>query len=565
MESYRKVIFFIILGIILVKTALVSLVPAPSEFSDVYIYSKMAWSFFNFMEFSIHGVPTSLFPPLYPILLSVSYIFKDMVFVYWLMKVINVILSSLIFIPAYLLSKEFFNEKRSIIIGLLVSLLPGSFAFSGYIMAENLLYPLVLSAFYLIYRSFNEEGYKFDILAGIFIGLSFLTKVTSIMLLVLVFFYFCYKFSLKQAKKKVVLGLFFFLTVLPWIIRNGLLFGFNFSGILGHYSKEASLTLNLLGVLPNVLSWFLLYISFIVLGSGIILFLMSLNTLFSKDKKVKDFSIFVFFSLVILSGMLAIPNISAVSFYETFFPWLLGRPVGRYIDVLLPLFIILGVLGFEKYKEEENWFNERFLITSIFVLIGSTLLFFPLYPVNNMTLTWLGVLNSLLGYLYGKGLNTDFFLGSYIILMIILLIAVIIIYYLHYLGKLKLRNILPLLFVFFIVTSLGVYGVNVYNSKKYWDDGELMKTGKWLNKYDNSEYPVLIDDKYEGKIWKEDQSSLYEGEGNNSVTVVGFFINNEIRIGDVENVEGFKYVISKGDLNLKLVHEEGDVKVYENG
>src|SRR3990167_7154988 len=565
MKNPGKTMLFVILGIIILKLILASSVPAPSAFSDAYIYSKMARSFFILGEFSIHGVSTSLFPPLYPILLSVSYVFKDMVLVYWVMKVINVILSSLIFIPAYLLAKEFFNEKRSIVIGLLVSLLPCSFAFSGYIMAENLLYPLVLGAFYLIYKSFNDEGYRFDVLAGIFIGLGFLTKVTSIMLLFLVFFYFCYRPSIKQVKKKGVLGVFFILTILPWIIRNGLLFGFSFSGMLGHYSKEASLTLDVLSALPNVGSWFVLYISFVVLSSGIVLFLMSFNSLFSKDKKIRDFSILSFLGLVILAGILAIPNISAVSYYESFFHWLIGRPVGRYIDLILPLFVILGVLGFKVYEKERRMFNESFLITLIFVLIGSTLLFFPLFPVNNMTLTWLGVSNSLLGYLYGKGLNTDFFLGSYIILMIILLIAVIIIYYLHYLGKLKLRNILPLLFVFFIVTSLGVYGVNVYNSKKYWDDGELMKTGKWLNKYDNSEYPVLIDDKYEGKIWKEDQSSLYEGEGNNSVTVVGFFINNEIRIGDVENVEGFKYVISKGDLNLKLVHEEGDVKVYENG
>ena len=564
MKTPGKTILFVILGIIILKLILASSVPAPSAFSDAYIYSKMARSFFILGEFSIHGVSTSLFPPLYPILLSVSYVFKDMVLVYWVMKVINVFLSSLIFIPAYLLSKEFFNEKRSVVIGLLVSLLPGSFAFSGYIMAENLLYPLVLGAFYLIYKSFNDEGYRFDVLAGIFIGLGFLTKVTSIMLLFLVFFYFCYRPSIKQVKKKGVLGVFFFLTILPWIIRNGLLFGFSFSGMLGHYSKEASLTLDILAALPNVGSWFVLYISFVVLSSGIVLFLMSFNSLFSKDKKTRDFSIFSFLGLVILAGILAIPNISAVSYYESFFHWLIGRPVGRYIDLILPLFVILGVLGFKVYEKERRMFNESFLITLIFVLIGSTLLFFPLFPVNNMSLTLLGIFSSILGLLQGKGIE-EFVLGSYIVIMFVLLVVTIIIYYLHHLGKLNLRNVMPVLFAFFILTSLSVYGVNIYNSGKYWNDGDLMKTGKWLNKFDNSEYSVLIDEKYEGKIWKKDQSSLYEGKGNNSVTVVGFFINNEIRIGNVEDSEGFKYVISKGDLDLKLVHEEGGVKVYKNG
>ena len=181
-----------------------------------------------------------------------------------------------------------------------------------------------------------------------------------------------------------------------------------------------------------------------------------------------------------------------------------------------------------------------------------------------MSLTLLGIFSSILGLLQGKGIE-EFVLGSYIVIMFVLLVVTIIIYYLHHLGKLNLRNVMPVLFAFFILTSLSVYGVNIYNSGKYWNDGDLMKTGKWLNKFDNSDYLVLIDEKYEGKIWKKEQSSLYEGRGNNSVTVVGFFINNEIRIGNVANSEGFKYVISKGDLDLKLVHEEGGVKVYKNG
>lgn len=90
-----------------------------------------------------------------------------------------------------------------------------------------------------------------------------------------------------------------------------------------------------------------------------------------------------------------------------------------------------------------------------------------------------------------------------------------------------------------------------------------MKAGLWLNDYDKSDYKVLIDERYEGKIWKKDQSSLYEGKGNNSVTVIGFWINNEIRIGNVSKTDGFKYVISKDDLNLKLIHKEGEIKIYE--
>ncbi|MBI4159045.1 glycosyltransferase family 39 protein [Candidatus Woesearchaeota archaeon] len=564
MDKVDKTLVYCILGIIFLKILLVSIIPAPSAFSDSYIYSKMAQSFFNSGEFSIHGVATSLFPPLYPIFLSISYVFKDMEKVFFLMKIINVILSTLIFIPAYLLAKEFFEKKKSAIIALLVSIIPSSFAFSGYLMAENLLYPLFLTSFYLIYKSFNSESYKFNILAGIFIGLSFLTKVTALVLLILTFLYLIYKLSIKQVKKKAILFLFFILTILPWFIRNGRLFGFNFQGLTGHYAKEASLTLNLFQAMPNAGSWTLLYISFLALASGVLFFLMSFNTVFSKDKKVRDFSLLVFAGVLILAIIIAIPNIKAVSFYDTILPWLLGRPVGRYIDLVLPLTILLGFIGFQEYEKNRSYFGISFLITSFFVIFGSTLLFFPLFPVNNISLTWIGVLNSIINPLFERGLEeTSFSLINYIILTALLSLILLFIGYLHYSKKLILKEILPFIFIFFIISSLGVYSINYYDSSKYWYNGDLMKSGLWLNGRDQGEYSVLIDERYEGKIWKKDQSSLYEGEGNNSITVIGFWINNEIRIGNVEEAESFKYVISKDNLNLKLIHEEGGIKIYE--
>lgn len=562
MDRVDKTLFYGVLCIFFLKILLVSIIPAPSAFSDSYIYSKMAESFFNSGEFSIHGVFTSLFPPLYPIFLSISYIFKDMERVFFLMKIINVIISTLIFIPAYLLAKEFFDKKKSVIFALLISLIPSSFAFSGYLMAENLLYPLFLTAFYCIYRSFNSEGYKFDILAGFFIGLSFLTKVTSIVLLVITFVYLFY-IGVKQIKKKTVLFFVFLLTILPWIIRNGMLFDFNFNGLTGHYAKEASSTLNLFQALPNVVSWFLLYIGFLALASGIIFFLMSFNTLFSKDRKIKDFSLLAFLSVVILSFIISIPNIKAVSFYDTILPWLLGRPVGRYIDLVLPLVILLGFLGFNEYEKKRTHFGIFFSISSFFVIFGSVLLFFPLFPVNNVSLTWFGVLNSITGVLFGRGLEeAGFFIGNFIVLIIFLSLILLTFAYLHYNNKLNLKKILPFFFLFFFISSLGVFAINYYDSSKYWYNGDLMQSGLWLNDYDTSDYSVLIDERYEGKIWKKDQSTLYEGEGNNSVTVIGFWINNEIRIGNVEKIEGFKYVISKDDLNLELVHQEGGVRIY---
>src|SRR3989344_5522759 len=97
-------LYFILL--VIIKSILSYFIPAPSAFSDDYHYIKLARSFFNSQEFSIHEIPIQR-SLLYPIILSISYLFRDMTYVFLAMKIINAVISSLIIFPAWLLSKEF--------------------------------------------------------------------------------------------------------------------------------------------------------------------------------------------------------------------------------------------------------------------------------------------------------------------------------------------------------------------------------------------------------------------------------------------------------------------------
>ena len=105
MKKIIKQLFIFYLVVVLLKILLSSLIPSPSAYSDEYIYIKLARSFFFDFNFTIHNVMVDIYPPLYPMLLSISYISKDMTIVYFLMKVINALISSLIIIPAFLLSR----------------------------------------------------------------------------------------------------------------------------------------------------------------------------------------------------------------------------------------------------------------------------------------------------------------------------------------------------------------------------------------------------------------------------------------------------------------------------
>ena len=165
----KKILKKLLLGyliFVIIKSILSYFVPSPSAFSDEYIYAKMAREFFLNFDF----IDYKRYPPVYPILLSMSYLFNDMSIVYFIMKFINSLVSSLIIFPAWFISKEFMNEKNALKMAILVSLIPPIFAFSPLLMSENLFFPLFLFSFYFIYKSFISLDYKWDILAGIFIG-----------------------------------------------------------------------------------------------------------------------------------------------------------------------------------------------------------------------------------------------------------------------------------------------------------------------------------------------------------------------------------------------------------
>ena len=185
--KYLISLFFIVFGI---KLLLSYFIPSISAFSDEYYYAKMARGFFFNQEFNIHGIKAMVYPPLYPIVLSISYIFNDMQIVYFFMKGINALISTTVIIPIYLLGKEFMTTKKSILLALLVAVIPSTFSFTQYLMAENLLYPVSITAIYFIYMAFTHYRTKYFIFAGMFIAFAFLIKLISIALVALPILFF---------------------------------------------------------------------------------------------------------------------------------------------------------------------------------------------------------------------------------------------------------------------------------------------------------------------------------------------------------------------------------------
>jgi len=565
MKIWKKLVL-IYFVIVLVKVLLSYFIPSISSFSDGYFYAKAARSFFLEGSFLVHGIDFGKTLLLYPIVLSVSYLFNDMNLVYFSMKAINVIISSLIIFPTFLLAKEFLSRKRALKIAFLVSIIPVNFVFSNYLMAENLLYPLFLFAVYFIYKSFADNNLWMYALALIFSGLSVFTKLNSVVLFLVMFIMpFVSYFILKKKINKimfivpllVVLGsIFLFSNILNSVLVQYYLNYYN-SGILFDMIK---------GNYPwfNLIAKFLLSISVVFLGSGLIFFLMSF---FIKLRNYKT-KVLVWITLLVSFFVLAIgANHGVISRYD-FFKWLPHRPIGRYLDLILPLIIILGFIGF-KYFEMEYKKNKDKLVNLLWIftplaLYSSLLVFFPLFPINNMSLTWLGGLKYASDYLFfgirSFGISYSFYsLFGFGLFFILLLGGV---YFLYRKDLLKMDKLYVFIVMFFVLSSVSAYAVSYYNVNTYWD-GEQIQIGKWFNDYDEGSSVVLFNEiDCSRRILKLEQDSLCEP--SKSTTLMGFWMNDDIIIGNASEVDGVDFVVSRQELEFEVVKEsESGLKIYK--
>ena len=111
MKNNLKFLIILYFVLVIIKILIASSTPMSTAFSDDYQYLKMARSFFFDQNFNIHVIDFNYFPPLYPILISITHFFNDSLNIYFFIKVINALLSSLIIIPVYFLAKEFLSEN----------------------------------------------------------------------------------------------------------------------------------------------------------------------------------------------------------------------------------------------------------------------------------------------------------------------------------------------------------------------------------------------------------------------------------------------------------------------
>jgi len=555
MNKSCKMIIWLIMLFSFIKIVLSYFINIPSILSDEYLYFKAAESIFSNLSYSIHGIPFSSYPPLYSLLISLSFIFSDLHTAYFVSQLFNAIFSSLILIPSYLISREFMDSKKSLLISVVVGLLPMNFIFSSFIMSENIFYTLFLFSIYFLYKSFKSAGYKYDIIAGLFVGFSFLSRFAAISLIfitILMTFYmlFSEKNKILIFKKKFVMGIVSLIVVLPWFLRNILIFGFSIEGIFGHYATEVSVYSSGFNF-AAFLFWILLYLCFLMLSSGFIMTL-SLSNLFYELKKPEYRTFFILAVISILTVVIGSANhATSYSIKEiTSFSWLSGRPIGRYVDTALPIVIIAGlVLLFRSNKINKKIF---FITSSILTLFGSQLFFFTLLPGNNSSITLFGSISYMGGLV---GISKDFIVifMTFILLLFIALISLI-------LNKIDVKKLIMPLILFLIFSNVLAYGAIFYNSEQSFGSHPQILLSEWIGKNIASDKTILIDSDYCGRFTKENINVLCTASKNFSL--IGLWNRNDLTIGNIDYTKD--YIVTLKDLNLPIIKKtENGIYLYK--
>ena len=553
MKKEYKILLAVFFVVILIKIILGSFVGSATIFNDEYQYVKLARAFFHEQTFTIHGEDFQTYPPLYPIIISAAYVAEDMHVVYWFMKLINAIISSLVIFPVFWLARELLPKKDAILTAIISVLLPSHVAISPYILSENLFYPLAMLACLFIYKSFTEKSKWWEVGLGVILGLCLLTRIIGAILVGVVVGLVAWKLLQKdflQLKRKCLAAALFIVTILPWVIYKGTRFGFTLNGIFGGYVKVVTKEVprGLFEIIISFVDWFVIYLAIIGLAVGVLLFITNWNSCKERWKKNKLFYVMIITTFILT--LLVVAKYASFGSLKagTLFSWLTGRPIGRYAFFVLPLVVIAGIHGLSQ-KTTEKFRKTTLIGGSIIGLSILQVVGFGLFPVNNIPLSWIGAITRVVGQA-----------GTMICLTIIIIAAIII--SIKLLEKKSVKHLgITLTLVFCILVSLLSFGMTAYNAKTKWQDNEQMEVGKWIN--NNIESGTIVFDKTycQGERIEDKGTSICHPRLH--TTLAGLWINHPIQIKNVEDVKKGEYIITMQEFKYnELTSTAQGIRVY---
>ncbi len=197
--------------------------------SDDKTYDHLAMSLLTKREFSKNNIPIAWRGPGYPLFLASVYFFFG--HNHLAVRIIQSIIMSLLILIIYLISRETFGRKVAV-----VSVVLGCFyqpfiyylywAGSAFFMTEGFFTFLLAISVFLLIKFQKTNKFKYQVLSGIMLGITCLTRAVIMLLPFYLFLWFwltdkSFKIGLRRA---IPIIFFMGITILPWTVRNYLVF-----------------------------------------------------------------------------------------------------------------------------------------------------------------------------------------------------------------------------------------------------------------------------------------------------------------------------------------------------
>ncbi len=401
-DKYNWLIFYSFIILVILKLSISFIFQTPKLFSDEHSYAIIASEIVSGNLQLLGDIPsqipiTHLYPAGYSYFLTPAFIFgQNMSNVYYSMIFINIILSTLVLIPVFLIMKHFVSRKIAFFTSLLVATIPVLSVHTYLILSENAMYLMFLVSCFLVIKMFSVKNFdKTHILLYLISCLSVFAllaiKTTGLAMILAMILLLYYKMLREFNLKSIIYGYIAipFIIVLELILLAGKTnnFGYNVS----YYLNEFSVIISNSDKLLRFITVFANEISYLTIMSYIVFMIFTIFLIFYWKKF--DESKKRHLSVLILYGLLSIIFLAFITSNHIYNSN--NSVYSRYISIGLPIIFMLGVIGADHYLKIKNrtinlQMGGLLTVFSLFALI-----FFPTNIVNienNLDLYWINFL-----------------------------------------------------------------------------------------------------------------------------------------------------------------------------
>lgn len=228
-------LFIILFLALILRLVYLFVLQPPLIWSDSAIYDKTALNLIKGNGYMMDpGIPFAGREPGYTLffLVPIYFLFGHTVLA---VQVFQIILSLLIIFLIYLLSKKYFSQKVAILAALFFTLYPPLIAYSSEILTEIPFTFLLIFSVFLILRSIEARSKKMCFAGGIILGAATLTRLVSVFLpfFLIPIFYFAFLNWRRTVQYFLLIFIAIAIFVIPWVLRNYLVFNTFIFGRLG--------------------------------------------------------------------------------------------------------------------------------------------------------------------------------------------------------------------------------------------------------------------------------------------------------------------------------------------